>query len=697
MLKKWPFKICLLGMSLFVLLSSAAPSLPPFDARAQIALQYIAKREGIPLDNLLVVQQHRREYPLLERQFIAYTIFDRAARRDFHLLVDLADNRVIEDALVIERAQAEAGLSQYGTLDPALVTRLHSAGDAELLPVGIWVGGERGRTREEVYALLARRYPQVQYALAHQRQPFDVGDAALSREVRAEYERLRQADIVARVQPLMSYLGELGVAGESHYLLPSISARLSKDAILELADYDDVQTIYLIEGTAVPELSSAVHTNHVAPVWSALGLDAVSEPTLPITVAVVETGNVAWDNSFLHHAKRLASPFGETDHATRVASEIASFHDTYRGMAPGATLLSAGSDGSQVNFYQALNWVLDQEVDLVNCSFGFQGGSSALGWLDIAFDYTARERQAIIVKSAGNVRDEYVTTPGKAWNVITVGGINDQEDADWANDVVYEVLGTNEGSAYLDPGSVNSDREKPEVVAPAQNITALGVNNVPQTRSGTSHSAAQVSGLTALLLHSSAELKAWPTAVKAILMASATHNIEGESRLSDEDGAGAIDATRAYQIAQHYLSDGTSCGEGSCWWAANTTSSYPSAGDWLYQHFYAAQGDLVRVAIAWWSEADPSQEYPTLGDDALTSNFNLYVWDPDDGLLPAGYSASWDNNYEIVEFVAPKSGVYEFGAYKSASGTTESDNQLGLAVLRIDMAQRVYLPVTLRD
>ncbi|MCD4738303.1 MAG: hypothetical protein K8R89_03475, partial [Anaerolineae bacterium] len=131
--------------------------------------------------------------------------------------------------------------------------------------------------------------------------------------------------------------------------------------------------------------------------------------------------------------------------------------------------------------------------------------------------------------------------------------------------------------------------------------------------------------------------------------------------------------------------------------AVNTTSTYPAPGDWLKQSFWATQGDLIRVAIAWWSEADSPPAYPTSGDDTLTSNFNLYVWDPDENLLSSGYSASWDNNYEIVEFSATKTGFYEIGAYKSLDGTTESANQLGIAVLRIQLPYRIYLPVTIRN
>jgi len=643
MFTKRSFKIALLGISLFALLAlasrdlgvlavlvtstpragglftsplptppifSASPfdsPLPPpvIEAYAPVALQYIAKREGISLDDLLVAHQHPREYPLLERQFLAFTIFDRATRRDFHLLVDLDDNSVMGDMAAVEQAEADARHTKYGKLHPLLYERLQTVGEEETLPVAIWVGGERGRSREEVYVLLARRYPQVRDALARHSSPFDVGAPALSRQIRAEYEKMRQEDVVARVQPLVTYLESRGATVETHYLLPSVTVTLSREEILALTWRDDVQTIYLVEGEVEPELDIAVHTNRVAPVWAALGIEGIPEPTIPITIAIVEHGNVDWDNSFLRHTLRLVAPNGEQDHTTRVASEAASFHNTYRGMAPGATILSAGEDGTMSNIHFALNWALDQGSDAVNMSEGFRNNTPDLEWIDRAFDYTARERGATIIKSAGNHRDEYITAPGKGWNVITVGGINDQGNDNWSDDEMWQDHPLpGDGSSYLDPGSPHGDREKPEVAAPAQDITALGLNDVPQTRSGTSHAAPQVSGLVALLMHDNAELKDWPTAVKAILMASAMHNVEGDSRLSDEDGAGSIDATRAYTIAHHYRNDGATCGGWSCWWAVNTTSTYPAIGDWNRQSFFATQGDLIRVAIAWWSEAD---------------------------------------------------------------------------------------------
>jgi subtilisin family serine protease len=119
-------------------------------------------------------------------------------------------------------------------------------------------------------------------------------------------------------------------------------------------------------------------------------------------------------------------------------------------------------------------------------------------------------------------------------------------------------------SAYVNPVSPHNDREKPEVVAVGANVTALGVNNVPQTRSGTSHAAPQVAGLVALLVHRNSTLGYWPEAVKAIIMASATHNITGPTIIVRgqgdlRDGAGAINAVLADTVAQLQAQASATC------------------------------------------------------------------------------------------------------------------------------------------
>ena len=205
-------------------------------------------------------------------------------------------------------------------------------------------------------------------------------------------------------------------------------------------------------------------------------------------------------------------------------------------MAPGATIVSAGTNGTPVDWEDALIWALnlndpDPEVNVVNLSTRFDGTENEyMTWVDRCVDYWVRERLRTVVAAAGNNdSNAYVTSPGKAWNVITVGAYDDGNTTNWADDVM--ALDT---SGYLNPYSPYGDREKPEVVAVGGSVTTLtyygGMSNYVRSAPGTSYSTPQVSGVAALIIDADVRLGIWPAVVKAIIMASAIHNIDGPSR-----------------------------------------------------------------------------------------------------------------------------------------------------------------------
>ncbi|GAB4579290.1 MAG: hypothetical protein Fur0022_20280 [Anaerolineales bacterium] len=219
---------------------------------------------------------------------------------------------------------------------------------------------------------------------------------------------------------------------------------------------------------------------------------------------------------------------------------------------------------------------------------------------------------------------------------------------------------------YVDPSDndpdppAGDDREKPEVVASGVNITAIGVNEdgTPAPNAyeldGTSFAAPQVTGMAALLINRHSTLLHVPSALKAIVMASAIHNIEGSSRLSEYDGAGGIAATVGDTIAiTRGTNDAIPCSV-PCWWYETI---YPSSftNNNLNRYFNAVQGDTVRVVISWFSNAYcPNENNCTL--DHLDTDLDLWIYNPSGTFVIS--SASFDNNYEIVEFVANTTGQY---------------------------------------
>lgn len=87
----------------------------------------------------------------------------------------------------------------------------------------------------------------------------------------------------------------------------------------------------------------------------------------------------------------------------------------------------------------------------------------------------------------------------------------------------------------------------------------------------------------------------------------------------------------------------------------------------------------------WWSNADgPGTSYAR---DELDTNYNLYVYAPDGAQL--GYSGSYDNNYELVDFVATQTGSYRIRLYRSsADDNQEGSNEVGIAWVK----DASYLP-----
>ena len=654
---------------------------------AQRALLHIAKREGIPLEVLQVVDDHPTEYPNLGRQFQVVTIVDtRPQGQIYKLLVDLKSGHIEEDISALMAAETQAYQKRYGKLQPALYERLQVLKDDEALPVAIWLTSGTEQSLAELQKMafdyLAAKYPEAREAMKRFGKPIDVADPELRQRIENEYLAFLAAQTESRVQPLARELESKGFAVTTYTGMPSLTAVLPKRVILELAQRPEVSAIYLVEKEAQPELDSAVPTSLAPIVWTRGNTGS------GVTIAILEEGNVDPNNSFLHHApiSRTAS-VGIQNHTTWVASDAASFHDTYRGVAYGATVLSAGHEASQSDFVAALQWAINQGARVINISEGYEANNN-VNWLDRAVDYWARSGFRAITKSAGNTGGS-ITTPGKAWNVITVGAFDDNNSADWSDDQMWPL------SAYVNPVSPHNDREKPEVVAVGVNIVSLGVGNaISPPTSGTSHAAPQVAGLVALLIHRNNALGAWPEAAKAIIMASATHNIIGPTIIVRgqgdlRDGAGAINAALADTVAQLRADASTTC-QVPCWWGDYIdNSNFPVGTEWE-RNFFARKGDLVRVAIAWWANADtPSNNYSF---DRLDTDLDLRIKGPNGQYVPNVYSVSWDNNYEMVEFVAPQTGNYRIAVHKVRAD--ETYNFLGIAFVRLP---RVYIPLVLKN
>lgn len=659
-------------------LPSPTPSSP--SSLAQIALQYVAAQEGTYLAELSVVNEHNRRYTLTGRNFQALTVLSHRTGHFYELLVN-PDNESIVDRTTIEHREHEAYQARYGKLEPVLQAILEEQGQSDEVKVMIWL---TPIDLESILTRLAASYPKMK---RDSERPMDVDDPVLAVAVASDYEELLAQAHLVKAQDLVASLQSRGYEVTAYRSIPAVVATLPQHLIEQVSQRSDVSRVYLTGKSIQPALDFAIPTDRVPAVW-ARGIEGNG-----IQIAIVEDGKVE-NHPWVNVIATRPIPLGVADHATWSAGIAAGNYPTYKGVAPAAEIVSAPTYGATNDVVAAIDWARGQGADIINSSYSVNSEDDDMHELDRAYDYLVRYWHLSMPTAAGDQQaGNHTATPGKAYNVITVGAFEDQNDSNWSNDSIWD------RSAYQNPKTDDArygDREKPEIVAVGADVTVLGTNSQLHSIWGTSAATPQVSGLVALLMQRHNSLRFWPEAVKTIIMASAIHNIEGPSIMradgyDDKDGAGGIVADLADQIAMARGEYGSICFS-PCWWGESISNSSFPVGTYRYYQFYAPADARIRVAIAW--DSAPAGDYAA---NPLKTNLNLLIVDPDWQSLDTvgGYSASWDNSYEIVEFMSRKAGTYKIGVSKVSA--TEESNNLGIAWTKQLMPYKVNLPLILTD
>ena len=356
----------------------------------------------------------------------------------------------------------------------------------------------------------------------------------------------------------------------------------------------------------------------------------------------------------------LRSGDSSNDHATLVARILVGTdptgvkHDD--GLAPDAELYSCAI-AHVSEFFAGVEWLLDQGVNIINMSislpYGAEGSYDNISrWVDsIAYRHDVH-----IVKAAGN-SSTYITCPGMAYNVITVGGLDNKGSAEVA---VFDLPGF---SNYEECKGCRA--EKPNLVAPA--VVIFDDN-------GTSFAAPQVTGTIAQLCSYCPALKVQQAALGAILAASSANKVESIGRggkgdaftksvqvdanrqISDKEGAGILDARWARGIVyyKHY------------WSCSVEENSFPYD---KYVTIDASANSVTRVALFW------LQNGPVSGSSQV-SNLDLFIYGPDGKLV--GSSETKYSNFEIVQFEPSASGEYKISITISGGSTVRE--YIGIAV-----------------
>lgn len=381
------------------------------------------------------------------------------------------------------------------------------------------------------------------------------------------------------------------------------------------------------------------------------------------TVAVVEANRIGTHPNLPASQRTLCRPNASTindPHKTSVAGVIQSTAASVRGIAPDITIVDGiMADSTDAESMAAIECVINT-ASAVNMSYGFETNGS-FDSLSRYMDEIIYNTGAVIVIAATNFCGNKMGSPEISFNVIAVGSFGDNNTTSFADDIAA-CTGVVTLTSYLNPDSPNGDREEPDVVAPGHQITMPTHGGGFITTSGNSFAAPQVTAGAGLLRARKNELFNRPAEVRAIMMASARHNIEGDSRLSDRDGAGGIIIAAAETVAangqsDHIINDGAA-------------SNFP-----INKTFTATNGQKVRVAIAW------DHKMP-LGNSITqpTTDLDLQVFC---GSTLVASSTSYDNNYEIVEFTA-NSCPSGYTAKISNFRTSTDFEHIGFAVSKTD-------------
>ena len=655
-----------------LMLGAALPAAAsPKDLPTQ-ALEQIAAQHGIPRDQLSITTEERSTFPLIGKQLIDYKVMARDGRT-FEISFDRANGQAANHRVAAQQEQ-EARAKAYGKLDPSLAQRVKN-NPAERVNVAVWVAMEdpgalaRGNNANP-QALVAK-------ARAAQTPAADAARGLGAQVAHAEGVPVFFAELNAGQINALSKRGDVVAIQE----VPQNLSRMSDD------DGGTSDRFTYVWGTATGTGARvAVHEDD--------GVDN-SNTYLVDPVYWCDGVNTGPGGTACTTGRNIGS------HATNVAGVIASTNQWRRG---GAWGISAGALYS-ANFqsFSSVNKINDSafwatsNADVVNMSWGGCSNGSQNYYSRWA-DYLMRASGDPIIISSGNGlcngtsspprSPAFVGFPSLGWNTISVGSYYDNNTGVRSDDVLSAF------TSYMNPTDATSGRtyEKPDIAgmggqlieSPFQcfgvETTGIGVNDFDDSTCGTSFAAPDAAALAALIIGKQPALRGAGEAVKAILMAGATHNIvdganyrdcSGSPVASDcRDGAGAIDADKTIS---GIVAPGNWRFPGSI-----SPSSFDANGN-IDTVASLTAGSPARVTIAWDSTSNCTSLTSSCGtSDVLNADLDLHVLDPNGNLVCA--SASWQNSAEVCDFTPSVSGNYTIRVH-SYRFDANTSTWLGLAWL----------------
>lgn len=587
------------------------------------ALAAAAADAGLPVSSLTIANQSQGTYPLTAKVSYDFKLVDNATGQIYSVTLDENANRLDPEQLAA--AELAAYRARYGVYEPELADMLAAGQVSGSQKVILWL-------KEPAYTGPARPLPNTE-------QRSDAEMTAFTATVDAQ-----RSEHVAQVNaPILARMATLGMEAQADRFAPVIFTTLDALQLRAVGQWPEVDTIYLDRNDFVPLDSNSPTLDFARSTIYAHTVHARGITGSGTKVGVIEVGGRASTTNPYMSITQDATYACTTaqSHATAVTGMIRSTHSTYKGIAYGSTVRVGGSCAASASqLWNRSTAAVDWGARVLNLSWG--GPSNRIpSASDRFYDDMVINRYVTVVAAAGNEGsgcggNGQVLSPALAYSIISVGNFDDKNSQTWTGDTMSSC------SSWWDPVSTRGDREKPEVAAPGTSINSLLTASpwIGNTGSGTSYASPMVAGTAALMMQRNTSLRVWPEAVKAILMVSALHNVEGGVRLSEKDGAGGLVSLRADDVARNVN-----------WaWRAQAYSCSTATPLEVFS-FNSPAAYRLRFAIAW----DTPTSYANYTTQP-SADLDMVIIGPAGNVV--ANSVSFDNTYEIVDFTTATAGTY---------------------------------------
>jgi hypothetical protein len=185
--------------------------------KVDLVLGHIAMQEGISEERLYLINQHKREYPELNRAFLYVKAIDGQTHQIYEAMMDWKDNQFV-DIGAIEKENGECIYKKYGKLEPQLFDLLQAKTSEEEINVAIWFVS--GAQQSNILEQIRTNYSQVPQN-AVERPWLMVKNDDSAGAVREIYLRLTEQSNLAQQESLGQWLANKDIkSGITQVSLP---------------------------------------------------------------------------------------------------------------------------------------------------------------------------------------------------------------------------------------------------------------------------------------------------------------------------------------------------------------------------------------------------------------------------------------------------------------------------------------------